>query len=199
MAVIHAQEGPLHGSIENLSYGGALVNVAAPLVPFFAADVELELPGDAQRGTVGARTVRVEVNPRRRWRIAVAFDRVDDQMRDAIDNTISIALAAARTRPILVIDDRHDRRARLIELLATRGMTPLAPRTPLDAIELLTRAQLHVDVALLAPGSELAAVIEDSFPWVSTTEIDDDYETSAGLAIAAWQNTPVARLGTAVS
>lgn len=199
-AVIHSLEGPLHGSIENLSYGGALVNIAAPLLPLFGADLELQLPGDGRRGVVGARTVRVEVNPRRaaelrRWRVAVAFDRVDDHMRDAIDNSISIALAAARTRPILVIDDHAARRARLLELLADRGMTPLAPRTPLDAIELLTRSQLHVDVALLAPSSQLQPVLEESFPWVAVTEIDDeDIETSAGLAIAAWQATPVARL-----
>src|SRR5438477_9619287 len=83
-AVIHAQEGPLQAALENLSYGGALVNVTAPLAAFFAADVELRL--ETQSGCVGARTVRVEVNPRRRWKIAVAFDRVDPGMREAIDN-----------------------------------------------------------------------------------------------------------------
>src|SRR5207253_3015114 len=143
-----------------------------------------------------ARTVRVEVKPRRRWRIAVAFDRVDESMREAIDTTIDDALSAARRRPILVIDDDRERREALIDILVTRGMTPLAPRTPLDAIELLTRSSLHVDIALLSPGSQLASILADSFPWVTATEIDDDIETSAGLAIAAWQDTPVGRLGT---
>ena len=46
---------------------------------------------------------------------------------------------------------------------------------------------------------DLDATLADSFPWVTTTEIDDDIETSAGLAIAAWQDTPVARLGAAMS
>src|SRR5689334_10647815 len=108
-AVIHAQEGPLHGAVENLSYGGALLDLSTPLAAFFAADVELRLP--LRSGSVGARTVRVEVKPRRRWRIAVAFDRVDDSMREAIDSTIDDALSAARRRPILVIDDDHERRA----------------------------------------------------------------------------------------
>lgn len=194
--MIHAQEGPLHAALENLSYGGALVNLATPLAAFFAADVELRLA--TQSGCVGARTVRVEVNPRRRWRIAVAFDRVDPSMRDAIDSTIEDAISAARRRPILVIDDDADRRVAMIDLLRARGMTPLAPRTPLDAIDLLTRPSLHVDVCLLAPNHSLASVIDDSFPWVTTTEIIDDIETSAGLAIAAWGDSPVARLGTAI-
>jgi len=194
-AVIHATEGPLAGSLENLSYGGALVNIEAPLAAFFAADVELKLP--SQSGWVGARTVRVEVKPRRRWRIAVAFDRVDAAMRDAIDHAITDALTAARRRPILVVDDDVDRRTALVDLLFSRGMTPLAPRTPLDAIDLLTRPSLHVDVCLFAT-ADFAQMVHDSFPWVATTEIDDDIETSAGLAIAAWAHTPVARLGTAI-
>lgn len=201
VAVVHSQEGPLHGAIANLSYGGALVDVATPLAPFFAADLELHF--GTHRSVVGARTVRVEVRPRRTWRVAVAFEGVDAETRDAIDATISNALAAARRRPILVIDDRVERRDALIALLAKYGMTPLAPKTPLDAIDLLTRAQLHIDVCLLARGfgcgaDDLATVLEDSFPWVTTTEIDDDLETSAGLAIAAWEATPIARLGSAI-
>jgi hypothetical protein len=196
-AVIHAQEGPLQGALENLSYSGALVNVTAPLAAFFAADVELHLSSHA--GCVAARTVRVEVNPRRRWRIAVAFDRVEAEMRDAIDDTITTALAAARKRPILVLDDDLDRRAALIDLLVTRGMTPLAPNTPLDAIEMLTRPEFHVDVCLLSPANRLASLIDDSFPWVTPTPIDDDIETCAGIAIATWGETPLARLGTAIA
>jgi len=192
--------GPMHGEISNLSYGGALVDVATPLAPFFTADLELRL--GTHNSTVAARTVRVEVKPRRKWRIAVAFENVDAQTRDAIDVTINDAIAACRRRPILVIDDRDDRREALTRVLTNHGMTPLAPRTPLDAIELLTRPELHVDICLLAPGglagTNLAAVIEDSFPWVQTTEIDDDFETSAGLAIAAWEQTAVARLGSAI-
>ncbi|MBA3452482.1 MAG: hypothetical protein H0T42_05225, partial [Deltaproteobacteria bacterium] len=53
-------------------------------------------------------------------------------------------------------------------------MTPLAPATPLDAIDLLTRAELHISVCLLAPGfgvgsTDLATSLSDSFPWVTTT------------------------------
>ncbi len=194
--MVHAHEGALHGAIANLSYGGALVDVSTPLAPFFNADVELRL--GTHTGTVGARTVRVEVKPRRQWRVAVQFDGVDPAMRNAIDASIASALSAARRRPILVLDDQVARRERLIRLLIDRGMTPLAPKTPLDAIELLTRSQLHVDVCLLTPNSQLYNVLEDSFPWVQATEIDDDIETSAGLAIAAWEQTPIARLGTAI-
>ncbi len=195
-AVIHSQEGPLPAVLQNLSYGGALVDIEAPLAAFFAAELELRIAQTS--GTVAARTVRVEVQPRRRWRIAVAFERVDREMRDAIDDTIEAALLAARRRPILVIDGDESRRTALIDLLLARGMTPLAPITPLEAIDVLTRPSMHVDVALLSPDHPLGPVIAESFPAVTTTLIDDDIETSVGLAIAAWGHTPVARLGRAL-
>jgi hypothetical protein len=198
-AVFHsagqADYGPLHGTLENLSQGGALVNVASR--PHDSTvDVELRLAEGG--GWVAARMVRVE-QAARHWRIAVAFDRVDPQTRAAIDASITAALSAARRRPILVIDDRSDRRASLIARLSDRGMTPLAPRTPLEAVDLLTRAQLHVSVCLLAPGfgvpsNDLAAILSDSFPWVTTAEISDDLDATAGRAFDAWSTTPVARI-----
>lgn len=197
---MHAHAGPMHGVLSNLSQSGALVDVRAPLAAFFAADVELRL-GDRST-TVAARTVRVEVKPQRKWQIAVAFENIDAASRSAIEATIDDAFAAARRRHILVIDDCEPRRDALVELLRDRACTPLAPLTPLDVIEMLTRPALHVDVCLLSPtafrGTDLHHVLEDSFPWVQVTEIDDDYETSAGLAIAAWEQTPVARLGGAI-
>ena len=198
VAVVHAHAGPMHGVLSNLSHSGALVDVRAPLAAFFAADVELHL--GARATTVAARTVRVEVKPQRTWQIAVAFENINEATRSAIEATIAAALAAARRRPILVIDDHAARREALIELLRERGCTPLSPATPLDAIEMLTRPELHVDVCLLAKSAfrDLGHVLEDSFPWVTEIEIIDDYETSAGLAIAAWEQTPVARLGNAI-
>ncbi|MEO8705938.1 MAG: PilZ domain-containing protein [Kofleriaceae bacterium] len=200
VAVVHANEGPLHGTLENLSQTGALFHVANRPAPDVPLDLELRLAEGG--GWVSARAVRIEPVARS-WRVAVKFDRVDPQMRDAIEASITAALAAARRRPILVIDDRSDRRASLIERLSKRGMTPLAPKTPLEAIDLLTRTQLHVSVCLLAPGfgvptTDLAAVLSDSFPWVTTTEIDDDLDTTTTRALDAWAATPVARMGTAI-
>jgi len=192
-------EGPLHGTLENLSQSGALVKVSSkPATGTF--DVELRLVDG--EGWVSAHAVRIEPAAKR-FRIAVAFDRVDASMRDAIDASINAALSAAQRRPILVIDDRTERRASLIERLAKRGMTPLAPKTPLEAIDLLTRSQLHVSVCLLAPGfgvpsTDLATILSDSFPWVTTTEISDDIEATTTRAIDAWAETPVARIGTAI-
>lgn len=204
VAVFHSSQtnGPLHGSLENLSQSGALVNVASKPGESTTLDVELRLPAPDGNGWVSARAVRVEAAGKR-WRVAVAFDRVEPAMREAIDATITAALSAARRRPILVIDDRTERRASLIERLFDRGMTPLAPKTPLEAIDLLTRSQLHVSVCLLAPGfgvptTDLAAILSDSFPWVTTTEISDDLEATAGRAIEAWSATAVARIGTAI-
>jgi hypothetical protein len=125
-------------------------------------------------------------------------------MRAAIEGAIDHALRAAQRRPILVIDDRPARRVNLATRLAARGMTPLAPRTPLEAIDLLTRTQLHVNVCLLAPSfgqsvDELRALVSDSFPWVTTAEISDDVELTVDRALEAWSGTDVARIAAAIS
>ncbi|HEU4726290.1 MAG TPA: PilZ domain-containing protein [Kofleriaceae bacterium] len=195
VAVLYANGGPLHGMIENLSQGGALVGVASrPLEQ--QLDMEIRLAEGS--GWVTARTVRVEPHGRQ-WRIAVAFERLDDSLREAIDAAIASARGAARRRPILVIDENLDRKRDLITRLADRGMTPLAPKTPLEAIDLLSRAQLHVGVCLLAPSfgvpsTDLRAVLTDSFPWVSVAEITDDLEATTHHAIDTWYATPIARI-----
>jgi hypothetical protein len=200
VAVFYAEDGATHGTIENLSASGALVTVAG--VPNDnALDVELKLGVDS--GWVSARTVRVEKTAKR-WRIAVAFEHVDPAVAASIDAAISSAIRAAQRRPILVIDDRIARRHDLVTRLAARGMTPLAPRTPLEAIDLLTRTQLHVNVCLLAPSfgqstAELRALVSDSFPWVSTAEISDDIDATVDRALQAWSGTDVARLSAAIA
>lgn len=200
VAVFYAEDGAMHGTIENLSSSGALVTVAG--VPFDdTLDVELKLGEDS--GWVSARTVRIE-RTARRWRIAVQFDRMDDQMRAAIEGAIEHALRAAQRRPILLFDDLPARRVHLATRLAARGMTPLAPRTPLEAIDLLTRTQLHVNVCLLAPSfgqtvDELRALVSDSFPWVTTAEISDDVDLTVDRALEAWSGTDVARIASGIA
>jgi len=200
VAVFYAEDGATHGTIENLSTSGALVTVAG--VPSEQAlDVELKLGADS--GWVSARTVRVE-KLAKRWRIAVAFEHVDPSVAASIDSAITSSIRAAQRRPILVIDDRIPRRHDLVTRLAARGMTPLAPRTPLEAIDLLTRTQLHVNVCLLAPSfgqstAELRALVSDSFPWVSTAEISDDVDATVDRALEAWAGTDAARLSAAIA
>lgn len=198
VAVLYASGGPLHGMIENLSQSGALVSVASR-PDEQELDMEIRLAEGA--GWVIARTVRVEPYGGQ-WRIAVAFDRVDESLHAAIDDSITAARGAAKRRPILVIDENSDRKRDLIKRLANRGMTPLAPKTPLEAIDLLTRAQLHVGVCLLAPGfgvpsTDLRAVLSDSFPWVSVAEITDDLDATTHQAIDTWNTTPIARIAEA--
>jgi hypothetical protein len=195
VAVLYPSGGPLHGMIENLSQSGALVSVASRPVE---QELDMEIRLAEGSGWVSARTVRVEPSGRQ-WRIAVAFDRVDDSLRESIDASIDSARGAARRRPILVIDENMDRKRDLISRLADRGMTPLAPKTPLEAIDLLTRSQLHVGVCLLAPGfgvqsTDLRAVLTESFPWVSVAEITDDLEATTHHAIDTWYATPIARI-----
>jgi len=186
--------------IENLSLTGALVTVASRPVE---QELDMEIRLAEGNGWVVARTVRVEPHARQ-WRIAVAFDRVDAPLRESIEASITSARGAARRRPILVIDENSDRKRDLIARLADSGMTPLAPKTPLEAIDLLTRSQLHVGVCLLAPGfgvlsTDLRAVLTDSFPWLCVTEITDDLEATTHHAIDTWYATPIARIADAVA
>ena len=200
VAVFYAEDGAVHGTIENLSSSGALVAIAnAPVDDMI--DVELRLGGET--GWVSARTVRIE-RTSRKWRIAVQFDRVDEELRVAIEHAIQHALRAAHRKPVLVIDDRSSRRTDLTKRLAARGLTPISPRTPLEAIELLTRTQLHVNVCLLAPSfgqsvAELRTLVADSFPWVATAEISDDIDATVDRAVRAWSSTDVARFSAALA
>ena len=204
--VLYGETGSLRGTVENLSHGGALFSALShPDDDAFDGGgdpLALELRLAEGGGWVSGRTVRIERSSRR-CRVAVAFDRIDPAMHHAIEASILAARSAARRRPILVIDDHTERRDSLILRLVHRGMTPLAPNTPLEAIDLLTRSHLHVDVCLLAPGfgvprTDLAAILTDSFPWVTTTEISDDLDATAGRAVEAWATTPVARIATAI-
>src|SRR5512140_2514402 len=200
VAVLYATGGPLHGMIENLSQGGALVSVARRPNE---QELDMEIRLAEGSGWVVAQILRVEPHGRQ-WRIAVTFNRVDASLREAIDASIASARGAARRRPILVIDENLDRKRDLITRLADRGMTPLAPNTPLEAIDLLSRSQLHVGVCLLAPGfgvpsTDLRAVLTDSFPWVSVAEITDDLDATTHQALDTWYSTPIARIAEAVA
>jgi hypothetical protein len=196
VAVFYTEDGATHGTIENLSSSGALVSVRALLGE---QDVDLELKLGDETGWVSARTVRIERRSSSHVRIAVAFDRVEDNVRAAIETAIEHAVRAAQRRPVLVIDDKRSRRIELANKLAARGMTPLVPRTPLEALDLLTRTQLHVNVALLSASSELHGVLAESFPWVSTAPISDDIEATVERAIDAWATTDGARLASAIA
>jgi len=200
VAVLYANGGAHHGTLENLSQGGALISVASqPL----QAQLDMEIRVAEGGGWGVARTVRVEPLASS-CRIAVAFERIDAGLRESIDAAIASARGAARRRPILVIDENSDRKRALIDRLSNRGMTPLAPNTPLEAIDLLSRSQLHVGVCLLGPGfgvpsTALRAVLTDSFPWVSVAEITDDLEATTHQAIDSWFATPIARIAEAVA
>jgi hypothetical protein len=200
IAVFHVEGGALHGTIENLSASGALVSLSgahegAP------HDVELKLGIDS--GWVVARTVRVE-REARRTRIAVAFEHVDESLRATIEAAVEGAVRAAARRPVLVVDDLSARRSDLVARLVARGMTPRAPRTPLEAIDLLARSHLHINVCLLAAGfghsaDQLRALVAESFPWVTAADISDDVEATVDRAANAWSSTDFARLATAIA
>jgi len=195
VAVLHGDDGAMHGSIENLSRRGALISLGG-LPDDGALDVELRLGLGV--GWASARTVRIE-STNRRWRVAVAFDRLDAGMGPAIDAAIAATLGAASRRPILVLDDQPTRRSDLVVKLAVRGMTPIAPRTPLDALDLLSRADLAIDVALIAPsvGGDVSSALIDSFPWLTTAEISSDLDATVQRGIDAWSSTELAKIAEA--
>lgn len=187
VAVLYTADGATIATIENLSQSGALV-VARDVAEDTFVDVELKLGEETNR--IRARAVRVE-----RSRVALAFD----ELQPALDAAIDHAVRAAHRRPVLVVDSQRVRRMALASRLAARGMTPLVPRTPLEAIDLLTRTQLHVNVAVLPASSELHGVLADSFPWVSTANISDDIDATVQRAVDAWIGTDGARLASAIA
>lgn len=200
-AVCHPTGRAQRGVIHNLSATGALLEIPDP--PGEGELVDLELKLGTESGHVGARAVRVERRARR-TRVAVSFSDVEPSLRRAIDAAIAHAIAAARHKPILVIDADSDRRGDLVTQLWARGMTPIVPTTPLEAIDLLGRTQLHVAVCLLAPSfgysaAELRALVADSFPWVQSTEIGDDLDDTTERAVRMWSCTDVARLERALA
>src|SRR3954452_18284155 len=115
IAVFHGEGGVISGTIENLSRTGALIQLTGiPTDRAFDPEMEraglvptLELKLGSESGLVGARPVRVETVARgpgspRDFRIAVQFDRVDDDVQFAIDAAVLSAVRAAHQRPILV-------------------------------------------------------------------------------------------------
>ncbi|HEY1813148.1 MAG TPA: PilZ domain-containing protein [Kofleriaceae bacterium] len=200
VVVFHADGDTLHGTIENVSASGALVSLSgdhdgAP------PDVELKLGHGSGRAT--ARTVRIE-RDLRRTHIAIAFEEVEPELRASIEAAVENALRAAARRPVLVVDDSSARRHDLVTRLVARGMTPLAPRTPLEAIDLLARSHLHINVCLLAAGfghsaDQLRALVAESFPWVTAADISDDVEATVERAADAWSASAMARLATAIA
>jgi len=215
-AVLHGDHGVLYGKIENLSLGGVLVSVAS--APRWEIDrdpdpgtLDIELKFGGGRSSVPARgsgqidlpgaerpfaatghPVRIEPVAGR-VRIAVAFDRLFAGVEDEIEDEIEAALGAALSRPVLIIDDNEPRRRRIATEVGARGMTPLVPRTPLEAIDLLSRTRLHVAVCAVAerfadiPSHELHAFLAEGFPWVRTLTIDNGEAELADHAFAIWQ------------
>lgn len=213
-AVLHGDHGVLYGKIENLSLGGVLVSVAS--APRWAIDhdpgtldIELKFGGGSRspaplhaRGSgeidlerpFAATGHPVRIEPAAgRVRIAVAFDRLFAGAEDEIEDEIEAALGAALSRPVLIIDDNEPRRRRIATEVGARGMTPLVPRTPLEAIDLLSRTRLHVAVCAVAerfadiPSHELHAFLAEGFPWVRTLTIDNGEAELAEHAYAIWQ------------
>lgn len=203
-AVLHTGGTATQGTLENLSQGGALITF--PTRPH-DAQLDLEIRIAEGGGWVIARAVRVEPTEGHgegHVRVAVAFERVDQSLRTAIDLAVASAQGAKRSRPIMVIDENSDRKRALITRLSSEGMTPLAPRTPLEAVDMLNSSPLHVGVCLVAPGfgvqsTDLREALNDSFPALALAEITDDLEETTHHAIDTWNTTPLARIDDAVA
>jgi hypothetical protein len=185
-----------HATIENLSASGALLRASGAFEPG-ALDVELKL--GLESGSLQAHAVRVERSAGH-TQIAVEFDRVEPELAAAIEAAIAAAIRAAARRPVLIVDGQRDRRESLVASLLAHGMTPLAPTTPLEAIDLLARSSLHVNVVLLAsPSSELREMLHESFPWVTAEDISSDLEATVTAAAAAWSASDTARFATVIT
>jgi hypothetical protein len=210
VAVVYANGRKRRGTIENLSRTGALLRIAAAS-PGDDVDVELRVPGfvegaAASGARLAGKAIRVETpqlgtDQCHRLAIEFALDRVDEGTRDLLDVAIASAITAALRRPVLVLDDLAWRRGALASRLADRGMTPLMPATPLEAIDML--GQLHAAVCLVSQfravdAASLHAMVADSFPWVKTATISDDVDATVLRAAVTWSETDAGRLARAL-
>jgi hypothetical protein len=189
-AVMRGGAPPLHGVVENLSRSGALVHVSTPPADG-EHELELQLPGG--RGTLRARTVRIAPTRHATWSVALAFERVEPALQQSIDASVADAVRAARARLVIVLDDDERRRARLVDRLVDRGFTPLAPRTPLETIDLLASPALRIRLCLVAADfriarAALAQTLAEHFPWVTAASIDDDLDGAVDHAVAAYSS-----------
>jgi hypothetical protein len=82
---------------------------------------------------------------------------------------------------VVVLDDPGERRTHLMELLADKGLAPIAPRTPLEAIDLLERSSPRI--CLVAPETPMHEMLGDSFPQLRTADITDDLEDTIDRVI----------------
>jgi hypothetical protein len=191
-AVLHGDRAATAGVIHNLSLGGALVRVGEVLGRTDALDVELRLPS-ARRVMLRGHGIRVDREgdgPR----MAVGFDRVPPDAEDAIEDAVITALSATRARHVLVVDAIEERQLDVAAAMRARELTPLTPRTPLEAIELLGDPANQIDVCAVSArfadvaGGELTAFLKEAFPWVRIVRIGDDAIAVADDAVEAWHD-----------
>ncbi|MGE3762121.1 MAG: hypothetical protein AB7L94_07710 [Kofleriaceae bacterium] len=88
----------------------------------------------------------------------------------------------ASGRYVIVVDDEAPRRDQLIDRLVAAGLTPLAPKTPLDSFELLSRTEPEHPV-LVAPS--FSEAVADTYPGFDTHDITDDVDDTVSRAIAS--------------
>lgn len=88
----------------------------------------------------------------------------------------------ASARSVIIVDDEARRRGQLIDRLTAAGLTPLAPKTPLDSFDLLSRTEPG-DMVLLSP--TFAEAVADTYPGFDTHDITDDVEDTVSRAIAS--------------
>jgi hypothetical protein len=185
--VLRGEWGSVMGRIENLSLGGTLVRTDER-DPLDVLDVELRLP-QSRWISVPARVVR----PADGERIAVAFTDLSADAEDAIEDEIVGSLAAARARPVLVIDGAEERREEIAAALRARAMTPLVPRTPLEVVGHLLGAE-RVELCVVSTrfgdlrGGEVAGLIAELCPWMRVLDSIDDAPRLAQDAAAAWED-----------
>lgn len=88
---------------------------------------------------------------------------------------------AAGAVAVIVLDDPGERRTDLMARLTNRGLAPIAPRTPLEAIDLLERSSPRL--CLVPAETPMHDLLSDSFPSLRTAEITDDLDDTIDRVI----------------
>ncbi len=145
--VVQVGRAMVHAHSLNLSLGGLLVDWTGrrPSPPVGApVTVQLEV-GDSgwlrQRGHVQ----RCDAD-----RLAIGFHAMTADAEDRIEDRVLAALEAQRAPRLLIVDPSPVRRHAIAALLARAGYCSLEASTPLAALALLQRPQLHITAVAVA-------------------------------------------------
>jgi methylmalonyl-CoA mutase cobalamin-binding subunit len=186
-AVVRAERLALRGRITNVGGGGMFVAARVNLpesVTGSPVDIELRLDaGFAQWVQGTGRIVRISADG-----VAIAFDVLPGELRDAIEHLATASRARARILSVVLIDAHAQRRSAMAAGFRGAGCAVIEATTPLEAIVRLGESSFEPDVIAIADSQpaasadELRSFVQRNHPNAKLVTIGDAVLEPDGIA-----------------